>query len=76
VSGGTVYRGSATPSLVGWYVYGDFCSGTVWGLPSDGSGGPVVLVETDTNISSFGVDGDGELYMLDFGVIFRFVEVE
>jgi glucose/arabinose dehydrogenase len=76
VSGGAVYRGSATSSLVGWYVYGDFCSGTVWGLPTDGSGGPVVLAETDTNVSSFGVDGDGELYMLDFGVIFRFMEVE
>jgi glucose/arabinose dehydrogenase len=30
VSGGTVYRGTAIASLVGWYVYGDFCSGRVW----------------------------------------------
>ena len=31
VIGGYVYRGSAIPSLVGWYVYGDFCTGEISG---------------------------------------------
>jgi glucose/arabinose dehydrogenase len=71
VSGGAVYRGEAVPALRGWYVYSDAVSGTIWGLPSDGSGPSVVLVESDLNIVSFGVDADGELYVVDFGVISR-----
>jgi hypothetical protein len=31
----------------------------------------VVLLESDLNIVSFGVDADGELYVVDFGVILR-----
>lgn len=32
ITGGFVYRGSAIPELVGWYVYGDFVSQAVWAL--------------------------------------------
>jgi glucose/arabinose dehydrogenase len=71
VSGGGVYRGDAVPGLRGRYVYADAASGTIWALPSDRSGPPVVLVESDLNIVSFGVDADGELYVVDFGVISR-----
>ncbi|MEE8336666.1 MAG: PQQ-dependent sugar dehydrogenase [Dehalococcoidia bacterium] len=74
ISGGAVYRGDAVPALRGWYVYGDFCTGTIWSLPADGSQEPAVLVASDLNIASFGVDGAGELYVLDFGVIFRFAQ--
>jgi len=37
VSGGFVYRGSAIPSLEGWYVYGDYCSGEVWAVSATAS---------------------------------------
>lgn len=32
ITGGVVYRGAAIPSLVGQYLYSDFCSGTLWSL--------------------------------------------
>jgi glucose/arabinose dehydrogenase len=82
VTGGAVYRGEAIPALRGWYVFGDYCSGTLFGIPSDaeapGGGGalaPRVLLETDANISAFGVDGTGELYLADVedGRIYRIV---
>ena len=66
VSGGAVYRGAAVPALAGAYVYGDFCSGRVWALPADLSSGPVVIVDSDRRITSFGADEDGELYLLAF----------
>ena len=66
VIGGYVYRGSAIPWLVGVYVYGDFCSGEVFGLRY--ADGQVVehkrLADTGLRIMSFGEDNDGELYLL------------
>ena len=41
VTGGYVYRGSAVPALVGTYVYGDFCSGEIFGLKNGKA--PVLL---------------------------------
>ena len=32
VSGGAVARRSPNATLDGWYVYGDFCAGTIWAL--------------------------------------------
>ena len=37
IIGGFVYRGDQIPSLVGAYLYGDFCSGKIWGLWYDGN---------------------------------------
>ena len=71
VAGGIVYRGSELPALRGYYIYGDFCSGTIWALRSDLAGDPVVIAETNDSILTFGVDGDGELYMLGFGPVLR-----
>jgi len=77
VTGGFVYRGSAIPGLVGRYVFGDFVSGRIWALQSDGLGGYVreELLNTSTGPSSFGVDEDGELYFTNFngGRIMQFV---
>ena len=66
VIGGYVYRGSEIPWLRGVYVYGDFCSGEVFGLRY--ADGQVVehgrLDDTGLRIMSFGEDNDGELYLL------------
>ena len=80
VTGGYVYRGSRVPSLGGVYVYGDACSGTVWGLvEQDGAAADQRELEVGAgggsgfSISSFGEDAAGELYLLDLGTgVYRF----
>ena len=68
VTGGYVYRGSRLPSLYGAYVYGDFCSGKIWALRHDGTGVTehLELIDSSLQISSFGEDQSGELYILSF----------
>ncbi len=69
ITGGFVYRGSAIVGLSGRYVFGDFASGRIWALESDGAGGYTTeeLISSGTNPSSFGLDQDGELYFTDYG---------
>ncbi len=69
ITGGFVYRGTAISELAGWYVFGDFGSGRVFGIPADSAIGvtPDVLNETGLQIVSFGEGIDGELYVLHFG---------
>jgi glucose/arabinose dehydrogenase len=78
ITGGFVYRGAAIPEVQGHYFYSDYCSGWLrsfrlsggvavdqrdWALPSIG------------NVTSFGVDAAGELYMLSTnGRVYRVVK--
>lgn len=64
VTGGVVYRGQAIPALMGSYLFGDYCSGRLWRLPP-GSSQPELLLETGMSISSFGLDGQGEVLVVD-----------
>ena len=66
VTGGYVYRGSAIPALEGAYVYGDYCSGKIWGVRYDGRSvtEQALLVESDLRVTSFGEDSEGNLYVL------------
>ena len=66
VTGGYVYRGSQSPALQGTYQFGDFCSGRVWTLRRDASGQWATGLIQDTNhqISSFGEDEAGEVYLI------------
>ncbi|MBI2185336.1 MAG: PQQ-dependent sugar dehydrogenase [Thaumarchaeota archaeon] len=76
ITGGYVYRGSKLSSLYGAYVYGDFCSGRIWALRYDGKGVTehMEIVDSNLQISSFGVDQQGELYILSFdNKIYRLV---
>jgi hypothetical protein len=86
VTGGYVYRGPVE-SLRGQYVFGDFVSGNLWSLPvSSLSPGTTVpssqftvrnadfapVQGTIDNVSSFGLDQAGNLYIVDFdGEIYR-----
>jgi glucose/arabinose dehydrogenase len=77
VTGGFVYRGTAIEGLAGWYLFSDYCSGLIFGVPSDAAPGtaPRLLLETGLSVSSFGQDSDGELYVADIagGGIYRIV---
>lgn len=65
VTGGEVYRGVAIPSLVGWYVFGDFCSGALTALRVDGRRfDRVVPLDTLEALTAIRSGPDGELYAL------------
>ncbi|QMU62418.1 MAG: glucose dehydrogenase [Gammaproteobacteria bacterium] len=74
VTGGYVYRGSKVQELYGKYIFGDFCSGVIWSIEKDKKFEMRELLRTNLNISSFGEDSSGELYVLDYqGKVFKFV---
>lgn len=80
ITGGFVYRGKALPQLAGAYFYADYCTGLLrsfrwehgairdhwdWKAAIDRAG---VL----SQVSSFGIDADGELYIVELtGTIYR-----
>ncbi len=66
VTGGYVYRGSNFPSLYGYYFYADYCSGRLFSLINDAGWQSAQLVDTPYNISTFGEDEQGELYLADY----------
>jgi len=68
VTGGYVYRGAAISALQSRYVYGDFCTGEIWSIPS-GTTGPVpqLVLDSPHMISSFGEDSSGEIYVVRHG---------
>ena len=73
ITGGYVYRGEALPELTGAYLAGDYCSGYVWAVNPD-TGEMSAPIESGLNISSFGEDANGELYIVDLnGAIYRIV---
>lgn len=88
IIGGHVYRGPVA-SLQGSYVFGDFVSGNIWSLPAaslvQGSLFPASSYErrnqdftpdagTIDQLVSFGLDGAGNLYIVDIaGEIFEVV---
>lgn len=75
VTGGYVYRGQSLPEWYGIYLFGDYCTGSVWGLLRDTNDAWQMrrLFQQPASISSFGQDSAGELYLLDHagGGLFR-----
>jgi glucose/arabinose dehydrogenase len=81
ITGGYVYRGALNPQMQGRYVFGDFIQGKIWslGLALDAAGEATATDVMDHtaalgfagNISSFGVDAAGEVFIVDYthGVI-------
>ena len=68
VTGGFVYRGAAIPEIEGHYFYGDWCG--EWVRSFRYAGGQVgdhqTRFEEAGQINSFGVDSEGELYVLTY----------
>ena len=67
ITGGYVYRGTQFPALGGIYLYGDYCSGIIWGIryEVDGTWSKAQFLQSSESISSFGQDEFGEVYLVD-----------
>jgi glucose/arabinose dehydrogenase len=64
VTGGFVYRGRAAPQLTGTYLFGDFCSGRIWGAARQGPDLTVrELPRRARLLTTFGEDQAGEIYL-------------
>jgi glucose/arabinose dehydrogenase len=71
VTGGFVYRGALYPALVGRYFYADYVTGRIWSLVKTGSNpttwsAPALELDTGLNVSAFGEDESGELYITGY----------
>jgi glucose/arabinose dehydrogenase len=81
VTGGYVYRGAAVPAIEGRYFYGDYCSGTLWSFRLVNGAATEITSYFDAfgaigPITSFGLDGAGEMYLVtQDGIIRKFVPV-
>ena len=80
VTGGYVYRGSSIPELNGKYIFGDYCTGKIWsfqvskGKALDYTKWDIQGIDKDLYLSSFGEDGNGELYLLNHtGEIYKII---
>ncbi|TMQ06681.1 MAG: hypothetical protein E6J90_45450 [Deltaproteobacteria bacterium] len=65
ITGGYVYRGTAMPSLIGTYIYGDYITGNIWALTYDVNNKPtpkLIAKVTASTLVSFGQGNDGEIY--------------
>jgi mono/diheme cytochrome c family protein len=80
VIGGVVYNGRFLPELVGKYFFGDFASGKIWALKSDGSSAASAKwIASLPQLSTFGLDprtGDVLAASLKDGTIRRVVYVD
>lgn len=80
VTGGYVYRGSAIPQVVGHYFFTDYCKGGLRSLRVVNGTAQDVRewnVPTTGNVSSFGEDSSGELYVVGHGgTVWRIVRSE
>jgi glucose/arabinose dehydrogenase len=79
VTGGFVYRGDQYPAINGIYFFGDFVSGKIWSsypLSSQDFSPPKLELDTSMNISTFGEDESGELYLADYynGSIYQLID--
>jgi glucose/arabinose dehydrogenase len=78
VTGGYVYRGTRSRRLNDMYIYADFCNGRIMGARRDTSGRftSTLLLDAPFQVSTFGEDANGELYVASYGSgeIFRIVD--
>jgi glucose/arabinose dehydrogenase len=72
ITGGYVARDPALPELAGTYLYGDYCTGQLFGAVLPG-GAPRALGLTVPHLSGFGEDACGRVYAASTdGPVYRF----
>ncbi len=64
ITGGYVYRGPLRTVPTGAYIYADYCTGEIFML---NGGTQSLLLDTTRNISGFGEDEAGEIYVIGLG---------
>ena len=77
ITGGYVVRDPGLPSLLGRYVYADYCDGVIRSIvPSNGTGDAAVGLDVaDFTLSSFGEDACGRIYVAQLsGAVSRLVD--
>jgi glucose/arabinose dehydrogenase len=68
IIGGYRYRGSRFPKMVGTYFYADLCTGQIFAATlSAGVWTSTSLYTSATNVTTFGEDEAGELYVVHLG---------
>jgi glucose/arabinose dehydrogenase len=74
VTGGYVYRGHSYGDLVGQYLFGDYCSGRLWTVPSTGAATVTYHGLSSADITSFGESETGEVYLTSHqGALYRVI---
>jgi len=84
ITGGEVYRGCKIPDFFGTYFFADYCSNQIFSFEAVGGTATNLTERTNelkpagglsiNSITSFGVDGDGEVLIVDqTGEIFRII---
>jgi glucose/arabinose dehydrogenase len=80
ITGGALYRGCRMPGYAGTYFYGDFCTGLIRsfrlqnGAVADERDHTATVGRGISSVSSFGVDLDGEVYVVDYdGEVYRII---
>ena len=79
ITGGYRYRGTQVAGLAGYYVYGDYCSGEIFAANNPGGIWPVdgntsaPLLDNAFNITTFGEDEAGEIYVAGSPSVYRIV---
>ena len=76
VTGGYVYRGSAIPGIRGHYFYSDYCAGFLRSFRYQNG---VAVDQKDwglsaSNVTSFGLDYAGEMYIMSGNSILKLAE--
>ena len=78
LTGGVVYHGARLPGLQNQYLFGDWETRRLWAAPVQtvsaqgaSTGGPKLgpyrtIAQTDLRIVNFGVDNQGEVYLVDY----------
>lgn len=74
ITGGLYVMNPALPSLDDALIYADFCAGTIYRY--DRMQGQTMVLDTTIQISSFGSDGAGRVYVADYdgGQVYELVE--
>lgn len=72
ITGGAIYRGTGVPTLVGAYVFADYCVHGIRAIDPVHPDEAVSLTTTGSSISTFGVGNDGEFYVTSIdGPLYR-----